>query len=93
MSWSRKLFNPIPLPDGRMLITLRDAGDYISSLSKAEQRKEHWQAAAHALILVAENGGDVMLPWTGMLQALNHGKPDKVKESRKKRMKQYRVVR
>lgn len=93
MSWSRKLFNPIPLPDGRTLITLRDAGNYIDALSQAEQKKEHWQAAAHALLLVAESGGDVMLPWTGMLQAMHHGNPAKVKEPRKKRAKVYKIAR
>jgi hypothetical protein len=30
--WQRAFDDPIPLPDGRKLITLRDAGDYITSL-------------------------------------------------------------
>jgi hypothetical protein len=32
--WQRKFDDPIPLPDGRMLVTLKDAGDYITSLPK-----------------------------------------------------------
>jgi len=30
--WQRKFEDPIPLPGGRKLITLRDAADYITSL-------------------------------------------------------------
>jgi hypothetical protein len=35
--WSRPFEDPIPVPDGRTLLTLKDAGDYITSLPKAEQ--------------------------------------------------------
>jgi len=28
--WQRKFENPIPLPDGRKLVTLQDAADYIT---------------------------------------------------------------
>jgi hypothetical protein len=35
--WSCPFEEPITLPDGRTLSTLRDAGDYITSLPKAEQ--------------------------------------------------------
>jgi hypothetical protein len=34
--WSRAFEDTITLPDGRTLSTLRDAGDYITSLPKAE---------------------------------------------------------
>jgi hypothetical protein len=30
MSWSRKFDDPIALPDGRTLVTLRDAESYIT---------------------------------------------------------------
>jgi hypothetical protein len=36
------------LPGGRESPTLRDAGDYITSLPKAEQDLEEWQAAVEA---------------------------------------------
>ena len=39
---------PCLLPGGRELPTLRDAGDYITSLPKAEQDLEEWQAAVEA---------------------------------------------
>ena len=34
--WSRKFDEPIPLPRGRELVTLKDAGTYITKLPKAE---------------------------------------------------------
>ena len=37
MNWSREFDEPIVLPDGRELVTLEDAGNYITKLSKAER--------------------------------------------------------
>ena len=34
--WQRKFEDPILLPDGRTVLTLRDAADYITSLPKKE---------------------------------------------------------
>jgi hypothetical protein len=62
---------PIPLPDGRQLLTLRDAANHITKLSKAEHSAPEWQAAMEALILVAETGGPTMLARIGVMRALN----------------------
>jgi hypothetical protein len=35
MSWSRAFDDPIPLPGGGELRTLRDAGEYVTALPKA----------------------------------------------------------
>jgi hypothetical protein len=48
MSWSRAFDDPIELPDGHVLRTLRHAGEYVAALSKADQSKQHWQTAAHS---------------------------------------------
>jgi hypothetical protein len=69
--WQREFEDPIPLPDGRMLVTLLDAGEYITTLSKADQQLDAWQAAIEALILVAETGGPTMLARIGVMRALN----------------------
>jgi hypothetical protein len=55
----------------RELITLKDAGTYITKLQKAEHEAPEWQAAVQALILVATKGGPTMLARTGIMQALN----------------------
>jgi hypothetical protein len=36
MPWSARFDDPIPLPRGRQLVTLEDAGKYITKLPKAE---------------------------------------------------------
>jgi hypothetical protein len=43
--WSRKFDDPIPLPKGRQLITLKDAATYITKLPKAEHEAAEWQSA------------------------------------------------
>src|ERR1700680_3452922 len=63
---------PIPLPRGRQLVTLQDAGKYIQKLPKAEQQTEEWQTAIEVLLLVAEsNGGPTMMARIGVMRALN----------------------
>ena len=69
--WAREFEAPIPLPDGRTLRTLRDAGDYITKLPKAEHSAAEWQAAMEALILVADLGGPTMFARIGIMRALN----------------------
>ena len=59
------------LPNGRELITLKDAGNYITKLPKAEHDAPEWQAAMEALILVAEKDGPTMLARIGVMRALN----------------------
>jgi hypothetical protein len=46
--WSRPFDDPIPLPRGRQLVTLQDAGNYITKLPKAEHATAEWQAAMQA---------------------------------------------
>ena len=69
--WARDFDEPIALPDGRALRTLRDAGDYITKLPKGEHAAPEWQAAMEALILVAELGGPTMFARIGIMRALN----------------------
>jgi hypothetical protein len=44
MGWQRKFSEPIPLPKGKPLVTLRDAATYITKLPKAEHDAPEWQA-------------------------------------------------
>jgi hypothetical protein len=45
MGWATPLDDPIPLPKGKPLATLRDAALYMTKLPKAEHDAEEWQAA------------------------------------------------
>jgi hypothetical protein len=68
--WSSKFEDPIPLPNRRKLVTLKDAGAYITKLPKAEHDTPEWQAAMEALILVAENDVPTMMARIGVMRAL-----------------------
>jgi hypothetical protein len=71
VSWSREFDDSIPLPRGRHLVTLEDAGNYITKLPKGEHEAAEWQAAMEALILVATSGGPTMFAHIGIMRALN----------------------
>src|SRR5437588_9004729 len=73
--WSRRFDEPIPLPRGRQLVTLQDAGNYITKLPKAEHEAPEWQATMEALILVAELNGPTMFARIGVMLALQHSNP------------------
>jgi hypothetical protein len=55
--WKRPFDDPIPLLRGRHLVTLEDAGSYITRLPPAEHEAAEWQAAMEGLILVATLAG------------------------------------
>jgi hypothetical protein len=67
--WQRRFDDPIPLPRGRQLVTLKDAAGYIMKLPKAEQNLEEWQTTTGCLIGAAEGRDFVMLARIGVLRA------------------------
>jgi hypothetical protein len=69
--WQRRFDEPIPLPRGAPLVTLEDAGSYITKLPKAVHEAAEWQAAMEALILVATLAGPTMFARIGVMRALN----------------------
>jgi hypothetical protein len=81
--WSRTFDDPIPLPRGRQIVTLKDAGNYIQKLPKAEQDLEEWQAAVEALLLVVELNGPTMMARIGLLRASNRNVQREFDTSRK----------
>jgi hypothetical protein len=58
VSWDQRFFDPVILPKGRKLVTLRDAAQYIMKLPKTEQQAPEWQTAAELLMLIGERDGD-----------------------------------
>jgi hypothetical protein len=69
--WKRPFDEPILLPRGRQLVTLEDAGNYISQLPKAVHEAPEWQAAMEALLLVVTLDGPTMFARIGIMKALN----------------------
>ena len=70
-AWARPFDDPVLLPGGRELLTLRDAADYIMKLPKADQDLEEWQTAIGCLIGAAEGRDFLMHARIGVLRALN----------------------
>jgi hypothetical protein len=71
MPWSCPFEDPITLPDGRTLSTLRDAASYLMALPGKTRQSDEWQAAIEALLMAAENRGPLMHARIDMLRALN----------------------
>jgi hypothetical protein len=71
VSWDQQFSDPIKLPKGKPLVTLRDAALYITKLSKPEHEAPEWQAAMQALLLVAEHNGPTMFARIGVMRPLN----------------------
>ena len=69
MVWSRKFEEPITLPDGRNLIRLRDAANYIIDLPPETFSMPNWQHAMAALSQVTERS-PTTLARRAFLQAL-----------------------
>jgi hypothetical protein len=90
--WSKRFFDPIPVPSRAPLRTLRDAAQFILALPPAEQRETRWQVAASVLKMVAETGGDPMIARIGMMRALHHRASEAAQMPRRKRVKQFRIV-
>jgi hypothetical protein len=67
LSWSTPFYDPVILPDGRKLVTLKDAATYITSLPKKESALPEWQTAIEVLMLCSR-GGDPMLARIGVLK-------------------------
>jgi hypothetical protein len=93
VSWDQRFFDPIELPDGKPLVTLRDAARCVLKLPKAERELPHWQTAVECLILVGDHGGDTMFPHLAMLKALHRYETKAAPAPRRKRAKVYKVVR
>jgi hypothetical protein len=84
MAWFKRFVDPIILPDGRELLTLRDAAEYDAA---------DWQDAMETLLLVAERNGPEMLAQTAVMKALNRHGTKATVEPRQKSAKVFRIVR
>jgi hypothetical protein len=88
--WYAHFREPILTPKGDQLITLRDAGDYITKLPKAQHDAKAWQTAMHCLLQAADSGGPTDFARMGMMQAL-YPKGDPVYSPRSKEPKWRRA--
>ena len=79
MAWSTPFDDPIDLPDGRKLITLKDAATYITELPEDERQRQEWQKAARSLIGAAEHQDLIIQAHIDVLRAIprNEAKPQR----------------
>ena len=90
--WFKRFVDPIILPDGRELLTLRDAAEYIAALPKAEHDAADWQLAMETLLSVAERGALEMLARIAVTKALYRRIPNATAAPRQKSAKVFRIV-
>jgi len=67
--WSTLFGDDIILTDGRKLLTLKDATDYITKLQ--ERIRIAGMAKAIEAMILCSRGGDAMLARIGVMKALN----------------------
>ena len=92
MPWSTAFDDPIPLPDGRELITLQDAAIYIQKLPKPQHDLPHWQHAVEHLLRASGSAAWLMFAHMFMLKALNHGRPAPPKTPQRNATKRFNVI-
>jgi hypothetical protein len=92
VSWTQFFRDPIELPDGRTLRSLRDAGEFIQSLPKTMHERPEWKEAVKALLLFVDHDGDTLLVREAIIKALRVGTPTGP-QPRRKRAKKHREVR
>jgi len=73
MSWDRPFAQPVPLPQGSPAQTLRDAANYIRTLSRQERDRQEWRLAIQMLIDAAEDRGPMLFARMGIIRALEAG--------------------
>jgi exonuclease I len=76
VSWSRRFDEPILLPDGREIRTLREVINWLAKeVPKTEHKMEKVQTAAHLVTRAAEHGGPMIFAQMGMMQAIHRHRP------------------
>jgi hypothetical protein len=76
-SWSKEFDEPIILPEGGCLATLRDAGDYIAALPNWKHQRQEWQRATEFLLMAVDDRMPMRIAYIALLRALRHAEPAK----------------
>lgn len=93
-AWDKPFYDPIQLPRGRQLVTIRDAASYIAGLPRRERAQDYWQPAALLLRLIGESDGCVFFARLAVMHGLRKGIKDAPPIGhRPKGTKAYKVIR
>jgi hypothetical protein len=71
--WTRRFDEPIPLPNGRLLRTLLEAGRYVAKLPKARHDRPEWRKATSLLLMAAEGRIPALLANAALMRAVETG--------------------
>jgi hypothetical protein len=72
MSWTRKLFEPITLKDGRKIVALEDARVLMVRVPELVQLRPHWQYAGELVLEAAENNrASIKTTWAQLRRVLS----------------------
>lgn len=52
-----------------------------------------WQTAAELLLLIAEQGGDLMIARIAMMKALHRRAPEALQKPRRNRVRSFKIIR
>lgn len=77
MAWSKRFDDPIPLPDGGSIETLRDAAAYIEQLPPSERQHPAVQVAIHVLLQAADYNGPMIFARMGVAKMVGRYAPPK----------------
>ena len=69
--WEKRFQDPVPLPEGGELRTLREAGQYIEKLPKKTHDTPEWRTAIRILLATAEGNDSILHARIAMMQALH----------------------
>lgn len=83
MSWILRFPEPIVVPRGKPLVTLRHAEAYVAALPADQHDSPVWQTAIDCLLLAADKGGPIEFARLGLVQVLCP-KPEPTYHSAKK---------
>jgi hypothetical protein len=84
VSWSRRFDEPMLLPDGRKLRTLRDAITWLAKeVPKSAHKMDKVQTAAHCVTRAAEHGGPIIFAQIGMQRAIHRHRERVINPDRK----------
>jgi hypothetical protein len=93
MPWFRRFYDPIVLPDGRELLTLRDAAEYITHCRKPSMMPPTGRSRWKRCCWSPSATGPEMLARIAVMRALKRDNPKASAAPRKKSAKVFRKVR
>jgi hypothetical protein len=92
-NWSRRFEDPIPMPDGSTIHTIREAAEYATKLPKRMGDTEPWQHAAGDLAMASEHEAFVFIARVSFYRAVYGDTPPPIGNPKGKKGHRWRTKR